>query len=138
MNHCTDSSDESDTGPSKCGEEGWLFIFDCLMVFNATFNNISGTCISWWSVLLVENTTDLSQVTGKLYHIMLYTSPWLRFEITSSVVKGTDCIGSCKSNYHTITTMTAPVEGWYIDSIGGVGKLVGYVIFDHCADRGLG
>ena len=22
---------------------------------------------------------------------------------------GTDCRGSCKSNYHTITTMTAPV-----------------------------
>jgi hypothetical protein len=26
----------------------------CLMVFNATFNNIS--VISWWSVLLVEET----------------------------------------------------------------------------------
>jgi hypothetical protein len=25
------------------------------------------------------------------------------------VVKGSDCIGSCKSNYHTITTMTAPL-----------------------------
>jgi hypothetical protein len=42
------------------------------MVFNATFNNIS--VISWWSVLLVEETkkeypektTDLSQVTDKL------------------------------------------------------------------------
>jgi hypothetical protein len=46
------------------------------MVFNATFNNIS--IISWWSVLWVEkkeypvNTTDLSQVTDKIYHIMLY------------------------------------------------------------------
>jgi len=36
------------------------------MVFNATFNNIS--VISWQSVFLLEETTDLSQVTDKLSH----------------------------------------------------------------------
>jgi hypothetical protein len=44
------------------------------MVFNATFNNIS--VISCLSVLLVEQMVvtgeNLSQVTDKLYHIMLY------------------------------------------------------------------
>ena len=44
-----------------------------------------------------------------LYHIMLYTSPWSRFELTTSVVIGTDCIGNCKSNYHTVTETTAHI-----------------------------
>ena len=39
------------------------------MLFNTTFNNSS--FISWWSVLLVEKTNDLQQVTDKLYYIML-------------------------------------------------------------------
>ena len=35
-------------------ESSLSILFVCLMVFNATFNNIS--VISWWSVLLVEET----------------------------------------------------------------------------------
>jgi hypothetical protein len=41
---------------------------------------------------------------------MLYTSPWSRFEFTTSVVIATDYIGSCKFNYHTIAATTILIK----------------------------
>jgi hypothetical protein len=78
------------------------------MWFNATFNNNS--VILWRSGLLVEKTIDLPQFTDKLYHIMLYRVhlACVGFELTMLVLIGTDYTGSCKSNYHPITTTKAP------------------------------
>ena len=74
------------------------------MLANTTFNNIS--IILWWAVLLVEETTDLPHVTDKLYHIVVSSTPHhdRGSNLTTLVVIDTDCTGSCKSNYHMITT----------------------------------
>ena len=90
------------------------------MVFNTPFNNIS--VISWWSVLLMEETglpgetTDLSQVTDKLYHMLLFRVhlAWAGFEVTTLVVIGTDCTGSCKSNYHTCVCLMIQCQRWLV------------------------
>ena len=77
------------------------------MVFNATFNNIS--VISWWSILLVEETgvpgenhRPLASYWQTLSHTVVSSTPLpgTGFELTMLAVIGADCISSCKSNYH--------------------------------------
>jgi hypothetical protein len=68
------------------------------MVFNATVNNIS--VISWRSALLVDETGVLSLTKCIISCWIEYSSPSVgRFPLTSLVMLGTDCIGSCKLPY---------------------------------------
>ena len=52
---------------------------------------------------------------------------WVGFELTTLVVICTDGIGSCKSNYHTITTTTAS----YVSSIRIVVSSIRLVVSSH-------
>jgi len=78
---------------------------------NTTSNDMS--VISWRSVLLVEETgvpgenhRHVASHWQTLLHNVVSSTP--RFELTTLLVIGTDCTCSCKSNYHTIKTTTAP------------------------------
>ena len=57
-----------------------------------------------------EKTSVLSQLTETLSHNVLSSIPHHERDSNTQllVVKDTDCIGSCKSNYHAITTTAEP------------------------------
>ena len=61
-------------------------------------------CYWWRKPECPEKTTDYYTIILHRVHVA-----WARFELTTSVVIGTGCTCSYKSNYHMITTTTPPL-----------------------------
>jgi hypothetical protein len=70
---------------------------------DVTKQNMCHTELFFWSNNRYSKADDVTKVEPNKEHLVSHI-----FELAMVVVIGTDCIGSCKSNFHTIIAVTAP------------------------------
>ena len=75
------------------------------MPLSTIFQLFRGGQFYWW-----RKPQTFRKSLSNFCHITLYRVylTWAGFKLTTLLVIGTDCIGSCKSNYH-MTTTTSPL-----------------------------
>ena len=85
-------------------QNSWLRLW-CLTPLSVSTNFSDIESVSW---IGGENHRPAASCWQTLSHTVVSSTP--QIELTTLVVIGTDCVGSCKSNYHTIATSTTPVR----------------------------
>jgi hypothetical protein len=94
----------------ECPEKPFTFIYVYNLVFWYLFMfTILFTCI----YLCLQSCLLVFIYVYNLVYLYLFIEQSFMFELTTLVVIGTDCIGSCKSNYHTITTANDSPLSYY-------------------------
>ena len=83
-----------------------LFVWWCLMPISTIFHSYCGSQFYWWKKPEDpgENHRPVASHWQTLLHNVVHL-PLIKIRPHNVTV---DCIGSCKSNYHTISTTMAP------------------------------